>query len=75
MSTVLLPEKTDPLTDEPDEVAHYVDKAKSTEGYVFGTPVTALCGYTWVPSKDPKGKPVCPECEEIMEQIRNLSRN
>jgi len=32
---------------------------------VTGTPVTALCGKVWVPSRDPKRYPVCPTCKEI----------
>ena len=40
-----------------------VDK-ESTEARVVGVPVTALCGKTWVPSKDPKKYPICPECTD-----------
>ena len=36
---------------------------------VTGTPVTALCGKVWVPSRDPKRYPVCPTCKEIYEQL------
>jgi hypothetical protein len=32
---------------------------------VEGTPVVALCGKVWVPSRDPQKFPVCPECKEI----------
>jgi hypothetical protein len=46
-------------------VAHIADKSKITEAYVAGTPLVALCGYTWVPSKSPKGLPVCAECKEL----------
>ena len=35
-----------------------------TEARVLGVPVTALCGKTWVPSKDPKKYPICPECTD-----------
>jgi len=34
---------------------------------VMGTPVVALCGKVWVPSRDPQRFPVCPECKEIWE--------
>ena len=33
----------------------------------MGTPVVALCGKVWVPSRDPERFPVCPECKEIWE--------
>ena len=38
-----------------------------TEARVFGTPVTALCGKKWVPERDPKRYPLCPECKRIRE--------
>ena len=36
---------------------------------VFGTPVVALCGKVWVPSRNPDKYPVCPECKEIWESL------
>ena len=36
-----------------------------TEAYIVGTPLVALCGYTWVPSQSPKGLPVCEMCKEL----------
>jgi hypothetical protein len=39
---------------------------------VTGTPVTALCGYTWVPSRDPQKHPVCPKCLEIFEFAKDF---
>ena len=38
-----------------------------TEAMVMGTPVVALCGKVWVPSRNPERYPVCPECKEIWE--------
>ena len=37
---------------------------------VEGTPVVALCGKVWVPSRDPQRYPVCPECKEIWDGLR-----
>jgi len=34
-----------------------------------GAPVIALCGKVWVPNRDPKKYPVCPECKEIFESM------
>jgi hypothetical protein len=39
---------------------------------VDGTPIMALCGKIWTPSRDPKKYPVCPECAELFSQIANL---
>ena len=50
-----------------ERFAHYVDKSKVTEAMVLGTPVVALCGKVWVPSRDPKNFPVCPMCQELYE--------
>jgi hypothetical protein len=48
-----------------ERFSHYVPKEKLTEAMVMGTPVVALCGKVWVPSRDPERFPVCPECKEI----------
>jgi hypothetical protein len=48
-----------------ERFAHYVDKDKIVDSAVTGTPVVALCGKVWVPSRDPKKFPVCPDCQRI----------
>lgn len=62
-------------TDEGDheKFSHYVDKDKLTEAMVMGTPVVALCGKVWVPSRAPEKFPVCPECEEAWKNLRDDS--
>ncbi len=40
------------------------------EARINGTPVEALCGHVWVPSRDPKRLPVCEECKNIYEMYR-----
>lgn len=65
-------------TDKP-ECAHFVDVPegepdKSPHAYVMrarieGFPVTALCGYTWVPNKKATGLPVCAECKAILDLV------
>ena len=54
---------------DQERFAHYVDKDKIVDSAVTGTPVVALCGKVWVPSRDPKRFPVCPECKEIYESL------
>lgn len=56
-----------------ERFAHYVKGGKNavTEAYVMGTPVTALCGKVWVPSRNPKMFPVCPECQEKVDEMIN----
>jgi len=64
-------ERVKPTYEDGDHerFSHYVAKDKLTEALVMGTPVVALCGKVWVPSRDPKRFPVCPTCKEIYEQI------
>lgn len=38
------------------------------EARVAGTPVEALCGKRWIPRRDPRRFPLCPDCKEIVEQ-------
>lgn len=47
------------------------------EARILGTPITALCGYVWVPHKNPSSLPVCEACktlfEDYTEQINSTS--
>jgi hypothetical protein len=52
-----------------ERFSHYVDKDKIVDSAVLGTAVVAICGKVWVPSRDPKKFPVCPECKEIYESL------
>jgi hypothetical protein len=65
-------ERPDHRVEEGDHerFSHYVPKDKLTEAMVMGTPVVALCGKVWVPSRDPERFPVCPECKEIWESLK-----
>ena len=67
------PDVAPPVLDDGDheKFAHVVVPASAvTEAYISGTPVTALCGKTWVPTRDPNRYPVCPECKDILEAAR-----
>ena len=50
-----------------DRFAHYVQKDGILESAVTGSPVVALCGKVWVPSRDPSRYPLCPECKRLYE--------
>ncbi|MGP9582471.1 MULTISPECIES: DUF3039 domain-containing protein [unclassified Brachybacterium] len=65
-------QEQDQKTDDGDHdrFAHYVRKDKVTQAALGGTPVIALCGKVWVPGRDPEKYPVCPECKEIYEGMR-----
>ena len=51
---------------EPGESA----AAKVLEARIYGTPLEALCGHVWIPSRDPKQLPVCEACKSVYEMYR-----
>lgn len=78
----VLPARTEPLLDQELEtaepiVAHIVKTepgesaaAKVMEARIYGTPIEALCGHVWVPSRDPKQVPMCQKCKDIYDTYR-----
>lgn len=66
------PKLGDPMLEEGDHerFSHYVRKNQIMPSAIEGTPLEALCGKKWVPSRDPKKFPVCPECKDIYEQLK-----
>lgn len=65
---------------EDGPVAHIVKTkrnedaaAKVLAARIEGTPLEALCGHTWVPSRDPQQLPVCQRCKEIYEMYRRMN--
>jgi hypothetical protein len=78
----VLPARTEPLLDQELEtaepiVAHIVKTepgesaaAKVMEARIYGTPLEALCGHVWVPSRDPKQVPMCQKCKDIYDTYR-----
>jgi hypothetical protein len=55
--------KTGPGDDDYTSIGNSV-----VEGTIYGTPVVALCGKTWVPGENPKKYPLCPTCKAIAEE-------
>jgi hypothetical protein len=63
----------DEVTETSEPTAAHIVKTKRRENAaavvlearIMGTPVEALCGYVWVPSRDPKQLPVCEKCKSI----------
>ncbi|MCQ3807986.1 MAG: DUF3039 domain-containing protein [Acidimicrobiaceae bacterium] len=58
---------TRPVTNDGDHdrFSHYARKQDVTRAAVEGTPVVAICGKVWVPSRDPEKYPICKTCAEI----------
>ena len=67
----------DVTTTESGRVKHYIatGHAVVTEAYVFGTPVVALCGAVFVPSRNPDNYPLCQACEEQWKVIEWLNED
>lgn len=55
---------------ERDLMAHITleSPADLLAARVFGLRIRAMCGKTWVPTRDPDRYPVCPTCVEIYEK-------
>lgn len=56
---------------DEERFSHYVPKDKLMAAMVDGVPVKALCGKMWVPSRDPDRFPICPQCKDIYEKMKN----
>jgi hypothetical protein len=78
MTTSAVPETGTPLEERVDyrldsgdheRFSHYVPREKLMRAMVEGTPVRALCGKLWVPTRDPERFPICPQCREIHESL------
>ncbi len=61
-------------TDDPARAAHIVfvpeelnitPQALILAARIEGVPVVALCGYRWIPHRDPAAFPVCEKCVEV----------
>ena len=67
------PGVADPLLDDNEErerLSHIVPgKARLTEAMINGTPVMALCGKVWVPSRDPNRYELCGTCKAEYERL------
>lgn len=56
---------------DKDKFSHYVPKDQLESAIFNGTPCIALCGKAWVPTRDAERFPVCPECKEAWEALKD----
>jgi hypothetical protein len=60
-----------PETTYHDGLSHIVGKDDDTRARAGGhTAVKAICGYEYVPSRDPANFPLCPKCEAVAKRDR-----
>ncbi len=82
MSDIMSREYVETRTsDNPGESSHIVmvppsELDATAQAYVLrarieGFPVTALCGHTWIPERDPGPLPVCSRCLAIYQEDGN----
>lgn len=60
--------------DEPEDAAHVVKQTPGKaatevvmEARLYGYPVQALCGHTFIPQKDATRLPMCSKCKELVD--------
>jgi hypothetical protein len=41
----------------------------------MGTPIEAICGFVWIPSRDPKQLPLCSKCKALYEIDRAFNEH
>lgn len=65
----------DSTVESDGHVAHIADKGDIVRGSVEGTPIQALCGRWWVPSRSPEGLPVCEPCVAAYQRFKSRGMN
>lgn len=53
-----------------DRFSHYFRKSDLEKAWFEGQAIRALCGKVDVPQRDPNKYPVCPECKEVFDSLR-----
>lgn len=56
-------------TTETPKIGHIITKDDQLRGLVNGEEVIALCGYSYVPTRDGDGVPVCEDCEFMLRTM------
>ena len=78
---VIKPEVADPEQEQEEgPVTHIVKTPKDVSAHAYilqarieGTPVEALCGFVWVPTRDPQRYPLCQACKEVHDVYRSFN--
>ena len=74
--TTIAPETVEQTTLDPTnpaDITHIVDQRDAandvTSAVIEGREVTALCGYRFIPYRQPEGRPVCQPCVDAYGKI------
>lgn len=52
--------------------AHIARSEDIVRSHVTGDALTALCGETFVPSRDPEGLPLCRKCQAFLTMLHDI---
>jgi hypothetical protein len=74
-TSTIVEERTDEQTETGEPIVAHIVKtepgesaaAKVLEARIYASPIEALCGHRWIPSRDPGKHPMCQKCKEIYE--------
>lgn len=71
--TVEKPKADESRTDagDHDRFSHYFKKSDLEKAWLDGQAIRALCGKIDIPQRDPNKYPVCPECKDVFESLRD----
>lgn len=58
-------------TGDHDRFSHYASKEDIARSAMTRTPIIALCGKKWTPRRNPEKYPVCPDCKDAYEKLRD----
>lgn len=64
---------TPTIDGEHDKFAHYFTKGAIDKNLLTGKPMTALCGKVVGQQSDPKGKTICPTCQDIYDNVVGMN--
>lgn len=59
---------------DPEKCAHFVARAELLYAVLCSTSVTAFCGYTFVPTRNPDEFPICQKCIDVDNESRRLGK-
>jgi hypothetical protein len=74
-ATDLMVRPSDPELDGDNRLSHIGRKDDIMMAYVEGTPIEALCGHVFVPSRDPDRYPKCQKCLDVLKAICGAPSN
>ncbi len=54
-----------------ERFSHYASKEDIARSAMTRTPIIALCGKKWTPRRNPEAFPVCPDCKDAYEKLKD----